>query len=93
MQQVVTGPFTFTVNYLPTPTGTQSLTICSGNIVYIRTGSGTVVMAGSGAVTPAGGVTYSTSGTYTTTILNAAGCDSILTTILTVNPPLTSTAT
>jgi hypothetical protein len=66
---------TTTVTYSGGLAGTQSLTICQGNIVYIRTGSGTIVMAGSGAVVDSGGVTYSTSGTYTTTIQNAAGCD------------------
>jgi hypothetical protein len=76
------------INYAPTLTGTQSLTVCSGNIVYISTESGTVVLAESGAVLTPGGVTYSTSGTYTTTLQNAAGCDSILTTNITITPAL-----
>ncbi len=39
------------------------------------------------------GNTYTTSGTYTTTLVNAAGCDSIVTLNLTINTTPTATAT
>jgi formylmethanofuran dehydrogenase subunit D len=81
--------YNIVLDYAPTLTGSQSLTICSGNMVYISTESGTVVMAASGAVTPPGGVTYESAGTYTTTLQNAAGCDSLLTTILNITPAIT----
>ncbi|GAB5426114.1 MAG: hypothetical protein Crog4KO_32610 [Crocinitomicaceae bacterium] len=42
---------------------------------------------------PANGVTYTTSGTYTAILTNAAGCDSIVTLDLSINSPTTGTET
>lgn len=40
---------------------------------------------------PINGQTYTTSGTHTATIMNAAGCDSVITLNLTINQPTTGT--
>jgi hypothetical protein len=58
-------------------TGSQTLTGCTGYSVTVGTS------------------TYNTTGTYTTTLTGAAanGCDSIVTTNLTINSPATSTQT
>ncbi len=50
----------------------------------------TSVVCGS-FVSPSGNYTWTSSGTYTDTLINSAGCDSVITVHLTVNHPTTAT--
>ncbi len=93
-----TGYFFGTVDFDP-GVGTANLSSTFGTIdVFVQklsqcTNNGTDVISACGSYTwPANSTTYTSSGTYTTTLTNAAGCDSVLILNLTVIP-LPSTPT
>ena len=65
----------FTANVIAPNSGTQYLTICSGQNVVV------------------GSSTYTTSGTFTDILTTINGCDSTVTTNLTVNPALSGAQT
>ena len=88
-------------NYTWTTSGTYTDTIpnaagCDSIITINLTVNNTTTSTLSPVVcnsytSPSGNYTWSPSGTYTDTIPNAAGCDSIITINLTVNQPVTGT--
>lgn len=70
--------------------GLQMSDLVTLNIANASTATHTVITCGSFTV-PSGDETYTVSGTYTDTIPNMAGCDSIITINLTVNNATTGT--
>ncbi len=74
-----------TVNVLPTPGVTASgpLTFCTGNSVNLTGTGGTSYAWSNGTNTALTNIT--TSGTYSVTVTNAAGCNAVTSTVVTVN--------
>jgi hypothetical protein len=92
-----TGATTPTLNASPTVTTTYYVTITHNGVEYLDSvtivvnqpnSSEVDVTAPSSYTWDANGQTYTTSGTYTTTFQNAAGCDSTATLNLTIFEPL-----
>lgn len=80
--------------YLDTLTSTGGCdSIITTNLTYNAnsTNSQTPIICSNETYTLPSGTAVSTSGTYTDTLTNIYGCDSIITTILTVNPQPTTT--
>jgi hypothetical protein len=73
--------------------GCDSLVTANVTINYSSSATANVTICAGQSYTPPGGTSQSSSGTYTSVIFNAAGCDSVITTILTVLTPINVTAT
>jgi hypothetical protein len=84
--------YTFTINYLPGLTGSQTLSVCTNQWYMFAQVAGTVIMSPSDVMAP-GGFVHTGAGTYTDVIQNAAGCDSTLTTTIIDVPATTGTNT
>lgn len=91
-----TGATTSTLNVSPTVTTTYYVTITHNGVEYIDSVTIVVnqpssseqnVTATSSFTWDVNGQTYTTSGSYVDTLLNAANCDSIVTLNLTINAP------
>ncbi len=91
------------VAFTPASTMTYTVTGTDGNgcqntddvvvTVNVPTSGSETQTACSSFTWSANGTTYTTSGTYTATLTNAAGCDSIVTLNLTINQPSTGSET
>ena len=89
------SPGSTTTYYVIGEGGCSSAATCSTitiNVLPTTTGSQTLTVCAGGSVT-VGGNTYTTSGTYTDVLAAANGCDSTVTTNLTVSPVITGSQT
>ncbi|HLP53514.1 MAG TPA: T9SS type A sorting domain-containing protein [Fluviicola sp.] len=73
--------------------GCNGLTRTPVTITVNAPSASTTTITACGSYLWTNGTTYNTSGTYTQTLTNAAGCDSIATLNLTINQPTSSTVT
>ncbi|WP_208420037.1 HYR-like domain-containing protein [Paraflavitalea devenefica] len=83
----------FYTDTLISATGCDSIVTLTLNVNPILTGSETITICNNQLPYTWNGNSYNAAGTYTDTLISAAGCDSVVTLILNENPTLTGTET
>src|SRR5205085_1043701 len=80
------------VTYIPNAAGCDSMITTNLSVIPNSSSTANISICQGQNYTPPGGSSQTSSGTYVTHITNAAGCDSMITTNLSVIPNSSSTA-